>query len=411
MTDPINIPAVSARDDDEISVRRLIAIGLTTRLAVDTAIQTFFPFLPVIAAGLGTTSVVLGRLVSLRSAMGLFAPLFGSLADRKGYRTTMRLGLLLGAAGYLIVGLSSQIWLTAVGMIIAGLGTFSFVPTLQAYLSTRLPFNRRARGLGTLEYSWALSGIFGLFLIGQIIELWGWRVPFFILSGFMLLAFLLYRRLPAARAVVPPGTSPKPIVLSWPAVRRFFDLGANGRSARSALLVSGCVMFAAMNVFINYGTWLEADYGLGAAQLGTVALVLGFSDLSGSVLASLVGDRLGKRRTLLWGTAVATVAYGLLPFFNQGVLIAVAGLLVARFAFEFSIVGVITLVSEQVPQQRGKMMTMTTAAALLGSSLAGFTGPVLYAQTGVSGISIVSFIIMSIGLFILFTRVHEKATG
>lgn len=63
----------------------------------------------------------------------------------------MRLGLLLAALGYLVVGLSTSLGLAAVGMVIGGLGTFAFVPTLQAYLSTRLPFNKRARGLGTLD--------------------------------------------------------------------------------------------------------------------------------------------------------------------------------------------------------------------------------------------------------------------
>ena len=64
-------------------------------------------------------------------------------------------------------------------MLLVGLGSFSFVPTLQAYLSNRLPYQQRARGLGILEYAWALSGIVGLYLVGQLLDMAGWQMPFF----------------------------------------------------------------------------------------------------------------------------------------------------------------------------------------------------------------------------------------
>ncbi|MCB8976431.1 MAG: MFS transporter [Ardenticatenaceae bacterium] len=398
---------LSGEVEPEISVNRLIFLGLITRLVTDTAVQIFFPFLPVIAEGLRSNSVAVGRLVSLRSATGLLSPAFGALADLRGYRFTMRLGLLLGAVGYLIIGLSTNLWLAAVGMVLGGLGTFAFVPTLQAYLSTRLPFNKRARGLGTLEYAWALSGIFGLYLVGLLIDAYGWRVPMFLLSGLMLVSFVGYGRLPAARHAVR-GTA-VPVQFSWQAVRTFFDLGQNRRSAWAVLLVATCNMLAAMNIFITYGTWLAQEYKLGAVELGTVALILGIADLSGSVLMSLFGDKIGLRRGVLAGTVLATVGYGLLPLMNQGVVLAVIGLILSRFAFEFTVVGVIALVSEQAPAYRGKMMTLAAAAALLGSSVAGFIGPWVYENYQVTGLSLISTGIMIGSLLLLLFFVQERA--
>ena len=398
---------LSGEVESEISVNRLIFLGLITRLVTDTAVQIFFPFLPVIAEGLRSNSVAVGRLVSLRSATGLLSPAFGALADLRGYRFTMRLGLLLGAVGYLIIGLSTNLWLAAVGMVMGGLGTFAFVPTLQAYLSTRLPFNKRARGLGTLEYAWALSGIFGLYLVGLLIDAYGWRVPMFLLSGLMMVSFVGYGRLPAARhaekATAVPGR------FSWQAVRTFFNLGQNRRSAWAVLLVATCNMLAAMNIFITYGTWLAQEYKLGAVELGTVALILGIADLSGSVLMSLFGDKIGLRRGVLAGTVLATVGYGLLPLMNQGVVLAVIGLILSRFAFEFTVVGVIALVSEQAPAYRGKMMTLAAAAALLGSSIAGFIGPWVYENYQVTGLSLISTGIMIGSLLLLLFFVQERA--
>ncbi|VAW34998.1 hypothetical protein MNBD_CHLOROFLEXI01-729 [hydrothermal vent metagenome] len=395
-----------SEDQAEISVNRLIVIGLITRLVTDTAVQLFFPFLPVIAEGWRTTNIAAGRLVSLRSAMGLLSPLFGVMADQRGYRFTMRLGLLLGALGYLVVGLSTNLWLAAIGMVLGGLGTFSFVPTLQAYLSIRLPFNRRARGLGMLEYSWALSGIFGLYLIGLLIEAYGWRVPLFLLSGLLLVAFLWYGRLPTARQQT--ETKRHKQTLSWNTVRKFFELGQNRRSAWAVLAVATCNMLAAVNIFLSYGTWLTQEYQLDAARLGGVALILGIADLCGSVLMSLIGDKIGLRRSVLSGTVLATLGYGLLPFFNQGLVLAVVGLILSRFAFEFTVVGVIALVSEQAPDYRGKMMTLAAAAALLGSTAAGFIGPWMYETYGVSGLSLVSVSVMLMSLLLLLF-VRERA--
>lgn len=395
--------------EPDISVNRLIVIGLITRLVTDTAVQLFFPFLPVIAEGLRTSTVTAGRLVSLRSAMGLLSPAFGYQAYLRGYRTVMRFGLLLGALGYLIVGLSSSVWVAAVGMVLGGLGTFAFVPILQAYLSAKLPFHRRARGLGTLEYAWALAGIIGLYLVGLLIDATSWRAPLFVLSGLLLVAFVGYGRLPAARQRQPIEPAAGPARFTRRSILNFFELGDNRRSAYAALAMVSLNMMAAMNVFINYGTWLDREYGLGPAELGTVALILGVADLAGSVLVSLIGDKVGLRRSVLIGTGLSLLGYGLLPVLNQGLILAGVGLVVARFAFEFTVVGQIALVSEQAPAYRGKMMTLAAAAALLGSSAAGLIGPWVYDQFQVPGLSLVSVGIVAICLTLLLLFVREKA--
>ena len=110
--------------------------------------------------------VVLGRLVSLRSLAGLSAPLFGNAADSYGYRRIMRLSLLLSATGMFLLGSGAGIWFVVAGMIVSGAGLTGFLPTCQAYISARLPFAQRARGIGVLEYSWAMAGIVGLPLMG-----------------------------------------------------------------------------------------------------------------------------------------------------------------------------------------------------------------------------------------------------
>ncbi len=241
----------------EISTRRLIILGVLTRFFTDTGVQLFFPFLPIIAKGMSITPEILGRLVSVRSAMGLFSPLFGILMDRTSYRLVMRMGLMLAAAGLFVVG-SSTGWLMALlGMILMGLGSFSFVPALQAYLSNRLPYTRRARGLGIIEYAWALAGIIGLSAMGQLIVLTSWRIPFFVLGLALLFFSFVYRVLPPARGnETGYETGPAAALPALPSLAQFFDLGINRRSTWATLAGGGLIMFATWHTFLNYGTWL-----------------------------------------------------------------------------------------------------------------------------------------------------------
>jgi predicted MFS family arabinose efflux permease len=396
--------------ENDISVRHLITVGVITRLITDTAVQFFFPFLPIIAQGLGTSSVTVGRLISLRSLMGLASPLFGVLADRRGYRFVMRLGLLGAGAGYLVIGLSQTVWQAALGMVLAGLGTFSFIPTLVAYLSSRLPYNRRGLGLGILEYAWAIAGIGGLFLMGLLIEATSWREPLLLLGGGLLVAAWVYGRLPARSQTEQQVAGLRSAAMAPTQIlrlRHFLDLGKNGRSAWFSIMANGLIMFGAMTFFINYGSWLQADYGLGAADLGRVALILGAADLAGSVLVSVASDRLGQRRSVIGGAVLAGSGFLGLPLLNVALFPVLAGLLLARFAFEFAFVSNLALMSEQIPSQRGKMLTIGASFSLMGTTVAGLTGPLLLAQAGLTGLATLSGVCMLLVAGLVWWGVRE----
>jgi len=396
--------SVSARDRSV----GLIGAGLGTRLLIDTGTQLFNPFLAIIAAGLGVNLIVMGALVSLRSAMGLFSPLFGGLAERWGYRLVMRMTLLMVALGLLIVGCSNNIWLATIGMVIMGIGSFAFIPLLQAYLSNQLPYATRSRDLAVIEYAWAFAGIIGLFSAGQLIARFGWRAPFLVLAAGLLIGWLLFGRLPMAQI-----ERPKPIERAsssqrWhEQLRTYLDLGANRVSAWGTIITGSIQLFAANNILIIHGEWLSREYDLGAAELGTVSLLVGGAFLSGSVLVSLIGDRFGKRRSVLCGTAGCLLAYGVLPFSNTALELAVVSLAIALFCFEFTLVSNIALLSEQAPTQRAKLFTLSTAISLLGVTFSSLIGPWTYTQLGVWGVGSMSAATMVFGLLIIIMWVKE----
>ncbi len=386
-------------------------MGFTVRLVIDTGIQIFGPYLSQIAAGLGISIVTLGALNSLRSLMGLAGPGFGSLAARQGYRRTIRFQLLLGAAGVFLFSFSSSLWMAALGMILMGLGIFSIAPILQAYMSAHSPYEERARGLGTVEYAWALAGIFGLSLAGFLMERFGWRAPFWLIGTGLLIAFVVFRALPAGQQSGG-KTSAKNERLSlrrWLAhLRELVRLEQNARSTWGAITAGALSVFAITNVSIIFGTWLGREYGLTTAQLGLVALILGLADLAGAFFVSRFGDRLGKYRVVLSSTAGAVIAYLLLPALNFQLLAAVFGLVLTRFFFETSIVGNISLLSEQVPKMRARVLTLASAAVTLGVAASSLSGPIIYSNWGILGIGLVSAASVLLATLVIFRLVTEE---
>jgi MFS family permease len=333
------------------------------------------------------------------------------MADRHGYRRVMSAALLTIAVGMAILGASFSVLQAAFGMVLIGLGFAGFVPTLQAYLGARLPYAQLARGMGMMEYSWALTGIVGLSLIGQLIAATNWRVPFFILSVGMLISVFIFRTLPSARQGSQPPqstSSQQPTRDITTHVGNFFRIRTNAVSTYATMLASALNFYAAIQLMIVYGVWYTEQYALGPGELGFVAFLFGCFDLVASVSVSLFTDRFGKRRSVILGVAGATLGYLLMPWLNISVIPAVLSLGLTRGFFEFGLVANLALLSEQSPNQRAKVMTLSSALTLGCSTVASIVAPTLYIHIGIAGIATISAICCALALLLLITRVREQ---
>lgn len=401
-------------------------MGLAAKFFIDTSVQLYNPFLTMYAAGLGISAVTMGQLVSLRNLMGLASPLLGSVADRIGYRPVMRLSLLLTGIGLLILATGGNIAVLIIGMVVCGIGQSGYTPNIQAYLSSKLPYEKRSRFLGILEYSWALAGILGLSLMGLLLEWFGWRVPLYVIGGGLLAAAALFQFLPLvkreeasrgeasrgeaehaageAEEADSAGPGRTPLRLR---VQRFFYLGRHRRSAWGAVLVNAFNFFAMFHIMIIHGGWLERSYDLRAGQLGGVALLLGIFDWVASILVSVAGDRIGKKRSVSLGIIGIALSSALLPVLDRGLAGALLALVLVRFSFEFATVSNFPLLSEQYPEKRGKVMAFSLAGGLLGTTLAASTGPAAFFSFGVWGLGPVSLASAGLSLLVIRTMVRE----
>ena len=366
----------------------LIGVALVTRCLTDTGFQIFYPFLPMLAGGLGLSTTRMGQLLGLRNLTGLLSPVFGALADRQGFRKWLRVELMALSAGFLLLALGPSLPIKVFGFILSGIAALAFVPTLQGYLSHRLRYSMRARGSGIVEYGWAFAGIAGLSTAGWIIERTSWEVPFVILGIGLAILSILYYLLPPGH---PEGARPR---MSNPAAGRRQQLtdlvGSLSVSAWATIACTGFLSFAMFNVLIVFGDWLTQTYDLGAGDMGRVAMAMGIADLCGSIGASAYSDRIGKRRAVMAGGVLAIAAFVLLPILGTSLVGAVGGLMLMRVALEFAIVSMLAFASEQDSHRRGQMMSMMGASNFTASALGGFSGPWSFLRLGITGPSLLA---------------------
>ncbi len=104
--------------------------------------------LPFYAERYGATPFEVGALVSAFALAAMAsAPLWGRLADRRGRRPALLLGLLVSAAGYLLFGMAQSLELLLVARLVHGVGGGT-VPVVFAYIADSVTGERRAEGIG-----------------------------------------------------------------------------------------------------------------------------------------------------------------------------------------------------------------------------------------------------------------------
>lgn len=357
------------------------------RMMNDIGVRVFYPFIPQLSAGLGLSVLSFSWLLFIRSLAGAAGPVFGMLSDRKGRRKVMALGLLCQA-----VGIGGMVFLTGgwliLAVIVSGVSLAAFLPAQQAYIGDRAEPHRRGRALASIELSWAFTAIFLLPVAGWLIDVFGWRLPFVLLSLASLVgAILVWRLLPPAEH------RHQRAGLSWPEMRAVVVKP----NVLGSTVVSG-LLFMAISCFVTvWGIWLEADFSLTAATLGLVATAIGLAELGGSGSASLFIDRIGQKRGSCLGLVITGGLMMLLPLTRGAFWLALPGLIVLGLAFEFTIVALVSLYAEQAPEARGTVFSLTLFGNAIGSAIGTPLTAMLWERSGLWAVCLVAAVSLLAG--------------
>lgn len=329
-----------------------------------------YPFMPFFLRGLGVSLEQMSAALSLRSASGIFSPFLAVVADLRGRKTGMVLGIILFVIGTTLVAVYPVFWTFLSALFLATIGYLVFIPSMQAYLGDRVPYEKRGLPLALTELSWSLSFILGVPLAGVMIAPWGWVSPFPWLAGLGFLALLLLLRL------LPSDTPPSSQNSSpWTG----FRLVLTSPLAPISLAMGVCFTLANEVANLVFGIWMEGSFGFKLTALGLVAAGIGMAEFGGEALVGGVVDRLGKVRAVALGLLANSAAALAMAALGNSLAGAVACLILFYLTFEFTIVSSLPLMSEILPEARATLLAANMALISLGRAAGAWLSPRLFA--------------------------------
>lgn len=239
------------------------------------------PMLPVyLHERAGASTFLTGFLIGLASAFALLGRLFaGKVADARGRRLALLIGMVLCAAAGVLYLPAFGLWATASGRVLHGLGEGFFVTAAVAWAVDVAPSHRRAQALGYLS-----SGIWGGLsvgpAIGQILGSVTLVALFLTLSSLAVIGMVLgMRERPLPHAHERPRWFPPAVLMP------------------GILLGFGNVAYAAMAGFLILLLRHRGHPGNWAFPVFALAVLFGRAAFGG------IPDRMGPRKSLFAGYA------------------------------------------------------------------------------------------------------------
>jgi predicted MFS family arabinose efflux permease len=374
-----------------MSLRLQLLTFMALRTVLNTMHRMVYPFLAVFARGLGVEITTLSYVVTLRSFIGIFAPVLGSISDQRGRRFGLLLGILLFIAGMSLVAIFPSFWTFSLALLMAILSKYLFDPSMQAYFGDRIPYEKRGTALAVTEGSWSLAFVIGIPLVGALIARYGWNAPFPLLAGLGLVMFFVIWRM------IPRDQHPRPSVASLGNVRAVLT------NMPALAGISIALWASAANELVNliFGVWLEDSFGLKIAALAGASAVIGLSELSGEGLVALTTDRLGKPRALALGLTGNILAALLLPVVGRTELGALVGLFLFYITFEYVLVSHIPLMTEVMPHARATLLSFNVTGHSLGRTIGALLAAFVYQTFGFVPVTLIAILFNILALLAL----------
>jgi len=389
-------------ENNNPDIKKIIITSTLSRVVLNTSRRFVYPFAPVISRGFGISITAVTSVIALNQATSCLSLFTSYIADKTGYRTMMLTGLLILVAGMLIAGAFPVYYSLLLGMFLCGLGKNLFDPAIQAYISERVPFTRRGFVMGIMETSWSGATLIGIPVIGLLIDRAGFRSPFFLLAGLGVMSIVLVLLTVAKDSGSTHKTNDN---------KSFIKDIKELITSPVPISVMGFAFFVSLasdNLFVVYGAWLEKSFGLSIIAIGVGTIVIGVAELLGEISTATLADRIGLKRSVVYGIILNILAYILIPFVGGKLFFALTALFFIFIFFEFFFVSFLSVCTELIPESRATMMSLVFLFAGLGRMVGAFSGGMVWNEFGINYVCYLSAGSNFLALLILLSGIKKR---
>ena len=340
--------------------------------------------MPEISATLNTPITQLGQLNTAYSILAIIGSLImGFITIRYPPKRLLVTGIATLLVGVATAAFSQSYVHMLIAFILYGIGTSLTLPIVSLLL-TLYPQRERTTAMGRIYSGRSLTSIIATPIIGALTASYGWRTGYI---GFGAPLILLSIILILAKVPEQPVSTEK------------IDLTAGFKNILRNRSAVACIIGAALSLaFFNglmvfNGTYTRNHLNL-SIETASLAMSLTFIAIAiGQVASGTIASRLGIKSTTWISTLIGGAS--LLIYFSTtlpapaAILASVIGTAMAGT----TMTTMATLALEQVPESRGTMMSLNSAAMSMGAMLSTTIGGVAIDNLGFTGFGLIMFVI------------------
>ena len=169
-----------AKDDYPI---RLLRTVIAAVIVFSSSMTIVSASLPNMADDLDTTESFLAWSVTgLFLVMAVGTPVLGRLGDVIGHRRVFIAGAIVLSVGTVLCGIAPNALSFVIARMVTGAGIAATLPTGTALIMHAYSLDERSRAMGWFQMAMTGAPVLGLVIGGPLIELYGWRTIFAILT-------------------------------------------------------------------------------------------------------------------------------------------------------------------------------------------------------------------------------------
>ena len=398
LSDPLSAKPLAWTDEDLIrhgtpAFRRtnlaLFAAGLST-FGLLYCVQ---PLMPLFSAHYGISAAASALSLSLTTGVLAFAMLFaGGVSDAWGRKSVMVASLLSSAVLVLLTALMPNWYALLTVRTLLGL-TLSGLPAVaMTYLTEEMHAESIGLGMGLYISGSAVGGMSGRLISGVVADYFGWRIGVAVVGVVGLICGVIFWQ------ALPPSRYFRPQALQWRALlsrfaTMFRDAGLPWLFAEGFLLLGA---FVTVYNYLGYRL-LAPPYNLSQTVVGLIFAIYLVGTFSSAWMGHLAG-KLGRRK-VLW-TALALMLFGVACTMMTPLWLIILGITAITFGF----FGGHSIVSSWVGRRGGAAKAQASSMYLfsyyMGSSIAGASGGLFYADYGWQGVALFVGVLVLAGLLI-----------